>query len=259
VFFQNGGNRKLAMMERTQALKRIIELAMKWQDPAHWNIMFQAESKCKHLDEQASFHQSEYHRFRKYPRGKKMAVAAKSPDPVYAELCRDSAAMHREAAAILRSDSIALKNEVFELQNLVRLHAPTVLEFTVMPADTADCAVKESQVEKLKRLEGSVRAMQTPPPPKVSTLPFNLHLCDVPQTLRRDGFPKVVTIPNEGHWNLMKALMAAFPNPVSESKRKHLFEGPNDSDNYSRKLKDTIDDIGLTVEKLVLIDTTDRP
>ena len=31
-------------------------------------------------------------------------------------------------------------------------------------------------------------------------LPFGLQRCDVPQTLKRDGFKKAVTIKNEDHW-----------------------------------------------------------
>ncbi|GEM_PF-2449209 len=96
--------------------------------------------------------------------------------------------------------------------------------------------------------------------PPAETLPFNLRLCDVKQTLKRDGFTKSVTIPNEDHWRLMEALMAASPNAVPKSKLNQLgITTKGDRDNYPRALKNIIDDIGLTVEKWVLINTTVRP
>jgi len=102
------------------------------------------------------------------------------------------------------------------------------------------------------RMESVIESGRKPDAFRPQVLPFNLHRCDVPQALRRDGFDKVVTIKNADHWELMEALMAAFPNAVSEPKLKKIFQGPNDRDNYSRALKNAIDTIGLTVEKWVL-------
>ena len=88
--------------------------------------------------------------------------------------------------------------------------------------------------------------------PDAEKLPFGLQRCDVPQTLKRDGFTKAVTIKNADHWKLMEALMTAFPNAVSEPKLKHIFQGPSDRDNYSRALKNSIDTLGLTIERWAL-------
>lgn len=93
---------------------------------------------------------------------------------------------------------------------------------------------------------------KSPPPTKASALPLNLHLCDVPQTIKRDGFRDVVLIKNAEHWRLMQALIAAYPNAVPESKLKCIFQGRHDRDNYTRALKNSIDAIGLTIENWVL-------
>jgi hypothetical protein len=96
------------------------------------------------------------------------------------------------------------------------------------------------------------QTVHKPDASRTQALPLGLQYCDVAQTLKRDGFKKPVTIKNEDHWKLMEALMAAFPNAVSEPKLNHIFQGPNDRDNYSRALKNSIDTLGLTVEKWVL-------
>lgn len=90
------------------------------------------------------------------------------------------------------------------------------------------------------------------PIPDAEFLPFGLQRCDVPQSLKREGFKQAVTIKNADHWKLMEALMEAFPHAVSEHKLRRIFQGPNDRDNYSRALKNSIVTIGLTVEKWVL-------
>ncbi len=84
-------------------------------------------------------------------------------------------------------------------------------------------------------------------------LPFGLELCDVPQALKRIGYKNVVTIANLDYWNLMKALMKAFPNPVAETTLNLICPGENDRDNHRRKLNDILDDIGLKVQKWKLM------
>ena len=94
---------------------------------------------------------------------------------------------------------------------------------------------------------------------EVQVSPLNLRQCDVPQTLKRDGYLKPVTIQNLEHWRLMEALMAAYPKAVPETKLRQIVQGPNDRDNYRRALNNKIDDLGLTIENWVLIDVKNRP
>jgi len=102
-----------------------------------------------------------------------------------------------------------------------------------------------------KPADNSAMLVQPATPP---TLPFRLHLCDVPQTLKRDGFKEVITLQNEDYWKLMQSLMAAYPNAVRKSKLNQLFRFPNDRKNHPKKLRDIIDALGLTVQNWTLTD-----
>jgi hypothetical protein len=129
-------------MDIEQALNRIISLAMKSQDPAHWRIMAGCESDIRHHEEQAIIDRQ----------------MSRAPGPFDAALFRDSARQNQEAAEIHRSDLLTMRGELIELQNLVRIHAPTLLEMTVTAADVSG-EINVTQTDKLKRLEGAVRAM----------------------------------------------------------------------------------------------------
>jgi hypothetical protein len=131
-------------MEREQALNRIISLAMKWQDPAHWRIMAQCESDWQRHREQATIDRS----------------VSRDPSPFAAEMFLDSARQNQEAAEIHRSDLLTMRRELLELQSLVRSHAPTLLEMTVTSADVSG-EIDGTQTDKLKRLEGAVRALSS--------------------------------------------------------------------------------------------------
>lgn len=89
--------------------------------------------------------------------------------------------------------------------------------------------------------------------PVAEQLPFGLHRCDIPQTLKREGY-KPVLIQNDAYWKLMEALMAAAPNAVAESKLQHLFPHKSDRDNAPKKLRNIIDSLGLTVKSWVLME-----
>ena len=89
-----------------------------------------------------------------------------------------------------------------------------------------------------------------------SNLPFGLHPCDVPQTLKRLKY-KPVEIKNNDYWKLMEALMAAAPNAVATSKLEHLFPYPHGRKNAVRHLKNIINPLGLTVENNTLIQVPD--
>lgn len=88
----------------------------------------------------------------------------------------------------------------------------------------------------------------------VQSLPFGLQLCDVEQSLKRIGYRQTITIQNREHWQFLEALMAAAPNAVAESKFKHLNMNRNDRDNYSRALKMSLSDLGLTVKRMALVE-----
>jgi len=99
--------------------------------------------------------------------------------------------------------------------------------------------------------DNSAMLVQPATPP---TLPFRLHLCDVPQTLKRDGFKNPVTITNPVYWSLMEALIDAAPNAIPKAKLQRLFSYPNDRNNSPKKLRDIIDALGLTVQNWTLTD-----
>lgn len=132
-------------MDPQPALNRLVALSMKWQDPANWTILFQCENDWQHHLEQASTDRN----------------MSRNPAPFGAGLFLDSATQHQQAAAIHHANLLTMRGELLELQNLVRSHAPTLLEMTVTAADVAG-EISETQTDKLKRLEGAVRAMLTP-------------------------------------------------------------------------------------------------
>lgn len=86
---------------------------------------------------------------------------------------------------------------------------------------------------------------------QTATLPFDLAFCDVPQTLKRKNF-NPVTIANSDYWKLMEALMTAWPNAVPESKLNHLFQHSSERKNHPKKLREIIDDLGLTISNWTL-------
>ena len=88
--------------------------------------------------------------------------------------------------------------------------------------------------------------------PAAEVLPFGLQRCDVPQTLKRAEF-RPVTIRNEVHWNLMQALMAAYPNALSEKTKKELFKFPNEQGN-AKRLRSVLYDLGLTFHEWTLME-----
>ena len=131
-------------MDIEQALNRVISLAMKWQDPAHWRIMASCESDIRHHEEQAIIDRQ----------------MSRDPGPFDATLFDESAKLQRDTVRIFRSDLLALRGELIELQNLVRIHAPTLLEMTVTAADVSG-EINGTQTDKLKRLEGAARALSS--------------------------------------------------------------------------------------------------
>ena len=240
-------------MERQQALNRIILLAMKWQDPAHWRIMAGCEFDILHHEEQAIIDRQ----------------MSRDPGPFDAALFDESAKIQRDTVRILRSDLLSMRGELLELQNLVRSHAPTLLEMAVTSADISG-EIDGTQTDKLKRLEGAVRAMLTPAPesvreepgrkadaappiPSAETLPFSLQRCDLSNWLKREGYRDPVEI-REVYSPVMEALMAAAPNAVADTKKEHLKQLGCDIKNAPSKIRDVIDAIGLTVENWTLKD-----
>jgi hypothetical protein len=93
--------------------------------------------------------------------------------------------------------------------------------------------------------------------PMVKELPLGLHKCDVPQTLRRDGYKNPVFIRNDAYWDLMEALIAAWPNSIAEGKLQHLFPHRSDRDNSPKKLRQIIGSLGLTVKTWTLMESND--
>lgn len=133
-------------MERQEAFTRIIELSMKWQDPAHWRIMAQCEADWNNLRQQVTTDRS----------------MSRTPAPFDADLFQDSAKQNQQAADIHRRDLLSMRGELVDMQNLVRTHAPTLLAMTVTAADVSG-EITETQKDKLKQLEGDVRAMLLAP------------------------------------------------------------------------------------------------
>ena len=238
----------------TTDLNRIIELAAKWQDKFYWAEGHKMFARFQEHRDKAS---ADWIVASK--------IAAEGRESEQLELFRNGARRHEELSKFYHSQVIDAHRELLELKNLVRQHWPTLLHFVPdgnFVADEPNADITQ-QLRDLKQLEGQVRAMlvqpATPPATTPPTLPFGLHLCDVRQTLKREGFRGVAKIPNEGHWELMEALIEASPNAVPESKLKQLNLSEDDRDNYRRALKSTIDAIGLTVERWVLKDVQNRP
>jgi hypothetical protein len=113
-----------------------------------------------------------------------------------------------------------------------------------------------SALPSVERLDGtsSLEVTQIADGSTTVKLPFGLKLCDVPQSLKRDGYDKPVTIRNDDYWKLMEALMHVAPNAIPESKLKHLFSSTSDRQNAPKKLRDIIHDLGLTVKNWTLIE-----
>ncbi len=99
---------------------------------------------------------------------------------------------------------------------------------------------------KDKSSETTGKRLQLP-----ATLPFDLELCDVPQTLKRKHF-NPVTIANDDYWKLMVALMSASPNAVPRFKLDQLFQGQSERKNHPRKLREIIADLGLNISDWTL-------
>ena len=108
-----------------------------------------------------------------------------------------------------------------------------------------------SLLEQFEQLDQSFTETTDRTIPATEELPFGIQRCDVPKTLKREGYYHI-SIENEDYWNLMQALMTAWPNAVSESKLNQMFPYPNGRKNASQKLKGIIDALGLTFKNWVL-------
>lgn len=203
-------------MDIEQALNRVIELAFKWQQEHEWTAAFKAAD-----------------RFREYR-----------------DKCTER---FDELSELKHNEVISAHSEFIELENLLRLHAPQLLELVPGVNFFTDSATDHSQqIRDLKKLEGASRKLIRPVPVE-SNLPFGLQPCDVPQTLKRAKH-NPVAIENIDYWKLMEALMAAAPNAVPESKLNLLFPYKNDRENAPKKLRDIIYLLGLTVKKWTLME-----
>lgn len=113
-------------MEREQALNRVVELAMKWQQKHEWAATFKAAD-----------------RFREY---------------------RDKGTERFDNLADERHGQvIAAHSEFIEMENLLRQHAPQFLELVPGVNFFTDSATDHSQqIRDVKKLEGAVRSMLTP-------------------------------------------------------------------------------------------------
>ena len=113
-------------MDIEQALNRVVELAMKWQQSHEWAAAFKAAD-----------------RFREY--------RAKGTER-FDELSEEKHAL-----------VIAAHGEFVAMENLLRSHAPQFLELVPGVNFFTDAATDHSQqIRDLKKLEGAVRAMLTP-------------------------------------------------------------------------------------------------
>ena len=108
----------------------------------------------------------------------------------------------------------------------------------------------EKQLEKLQAEQ--VFAVPEYVKPKLPALPFGLQHCDIPQTLKRNGWDDPVFVKNDDYWKLMEELMKASPNAIPESKLKHLFVNRNDRENAPKQLRFIISSLGLTVKDWTL-------
>lgn len=84
-------------------------------------------------------------------------------------------------------------------------------------------------------------------------LPFGIHFCDTPNTIKRDGYPNPVTIRNETHWNLLKLLLKSWPYPVPEADLSRVLSCPNDRGN-AKRLRDLLHGLGLCFRKWQMVE-----
>ena len=219
------------MAIQTHEADHILSLIQKWQKPHVWRL---AEALSEHW------------------------AAPRDQSPLGDE--------DYSREAITYANQLAdLQNDFAVIEAVVRACEPELLEFT--PTVDLVC-FRNTDVEHcirlLKRLEGSLLAKLQPVAapvtqepgrtiPAAEGLPFGLQRCDVPQTLKRDGYKKAFTVKNDDAWKLMEASMAAYPNAVPESKLTHLFPYTAEQRKNARKiLIPSINSLGLTVSKWVL-------
>ena len=130
--------------------KRIIELAFKWQQKHEWSAAFKAADNLRHHRDQASKDRVVVRRIQE----------GKSPSGQL-DLFQHGAKRHEELSEFYHAEVIEAHNSFCELNNLLRSHAPTLLEYVpdvnFFEPDAIDYA---RQIRDLKHLEGAVRGME---------------------------------------------------------------------------------------------------
>lgn len=237
-------------MDREQALNRVVELAMKWQDTSLWSVMFKAGSRVREYQQKAEDDVADV--FAGLQRG----MQREELNPLSSR-----AEGNAEVANIYRTKVIDAHSEFNEMKTLVRQHVPTMLEF--MPEVNffdPDASVDLShKIRDLKKLEGLLRTEpnEPPSPPPTSDLPFGLRWCEIPQTVLRDGYANHVQISNPVEWKLFTALVDAHPHAISEPTLKHLFKSSENSShdrkNAPKRLREKLIAIGLDCESWLLV------
>lgn len=129
--------------------KRIIELASKWQQKHEWSAAFKAADNFRHHRDQANKDRVVVCRIQE----------GKSPSGQL-DLFQHGAKRHEELTEFYHAEVLEAHNSFCELNNLLRSHAPTLLEYVpdvnFFEPDAFDYA---RQIRDLKHLEGAVRAL----------------------------------------------------------------------------------------------------
>ena len=135
--------------------KRIIELASKWQQKHEWSAAFKAADNFRHHRDQANKDRVVVCRIQE----------GKSPSG-HLDLFQRSAERHEELSEFYYAEVIEAHNSFCELNNLLRSHAPTLLEYVpdvnFFEPDAIDYS---TQIRDVKRLEGAVRLLEPIPSP----------------------------------------------------------------------------------------------
>ena len=147
------------MMNDTTAADRIIELAMKWQNKVEWELAYKAAD---------SFRKERDHANQDWATARRMHHAGQQGEML--EMFRHDAERCDELSEQSHRQVIDAHQELLDLTNLVRTHAPKLLELVPQPNfffDAPDADLSQ-RLRALRRLEGEVRAETRVEPPKQS-------------------------------------------------------------------------------------------